>query len=181
MAEAENKDLSSRLESLESIVRMLELKHKNSLEHASRLEEREGDLKKEYAKLHDRYTELFKTHVDYMERTKLLMGSTHSQLNSTSSERVELNRSRLHPMYRSSGPVSFGFQTFDTSQMMDSETICSANCSEASSGMRIHMDSNCNARSNLSNLLVKLAQDRRRYKTKSRMCKRWSVQPKRIH
>lgn len=46
MAESENKELASRLESLESIVRMLELKHKNSLEHASRLEERESDLKK---------------------------------------------------------------------------------------------------------------------------------------
>lgn len=46
LAEAENKDLSGRLESLESIVRMLELKHKNSIEHASRLEERESELKK---------------------------------------------------------------------------------------------------------------------------------------
>lgn len=46
MAETENKELSGRLESLESIVRMLELKHKNSLEHASRLEERESELKK---------------------------------------------------------------------------------------------------------------------------------------
>lgn len=46
LAEQENKELASRLESLESIVRMLELKHKNSLEHASRLEERESDLKK---------------------------------------------------------------------------------------------------------------------------------------
>lgn len=46
LAEAENKDLASRLESLESIARMLELKHKNSLEHSSRLEERESDLKK---------------------------------------------------------------------------------------------------------------------------------------
>lgn len=46
LAEQENKELAGRLESLESIVRMLELKHKNSLEHASRLEEREGDLKK---------------------------------------------------------------------------------------------------------------------------------------
>lgn len=118
MAEAENKDLAGRLESLESITRMLELKHKNSLEHASRLEEREADLKKvilstvaqrqhalmiivfvqEYSKLHDRYTELFKTHVDYMERTKILMSSTHSQI-SSASERLE-NRSRLHPMYR---------------------------------------------------------------------------------
>lgn len=136
LAEAENKELASRLESLESIVRMLELKHKNSLEHSGRLEERESDLKKEYAKLHDRYTELFKTHVDYMERTKLLMGSTHSQLNSTASERVEMNRSRLHPMYRSSGPVSYGFQSLETSQMLDTETMCSANGSDTSSGMQ---------------------------------------------
>jgi c-Jun-amino-terminal kinase-interacting protein 4 len=100
LAETENKELAGRLESLESIVRMLELKHKNSLEHANRLEEREGELKKEYSKLHERYTELFKTHVDYMERTKLMMGnSTHSQM-SSNSERIEMNRSRLHPLSR---------------------------------------------------------------------------------
>lgn len=46
MAETENKELASRLETLESSARMLELKHKNSLEHSSRLEEREADLKK---------------------------------------------------------------------------------------------------------------------------------------
>lgn len=40
-----------------------------------RLEEKENEMKKEYAKLHERYTELFKTHVDYMERTKLLMST----------------------------------------------------------------------------------------------------------
>lgn len=44
--EGERKDLTERLEALDSIVRMLELKHKNSLDHASRLEERENDLKK---------------------------------------------------------------------------------------------------------------------------------------
>jgi hypothetical protein len=127
LAEAENKELASRLESLESIVRMLELKHKNSLEHASRLEERESELKKEYNKLHERYTELFKTHVDYMERTKLLMGnSTHSQM-SSASERIDLNRSRLHPMQRSSGPVSYGFASLENSAMLDEETICSSN------------------------------------------------------
>ena len=32
-------------------------------------------MRKEYAKLHDRYTELFKTHMDYMERTKILLGT----------------------------------------------------------------------------------------------------------
>lgn len=46
IAEGERKELTGRLEALESIVRMLELKHKNSLEHACRLEERENELKK---------------------------------------------------------------------------------------------------------------------------------------
>uniref|UniRef100_A0A336LP60 JNK-interacting protein 3 n=1 Tax=Culicoides sonorensis TaxID=179676 RepID=A0A336LP60_CULSO len=133
IAEAENKELASRLESLESIVRMLELKHKNSLEHASRLEEREAELKKEYNKLHERYSELFKTHVDYMERSKLLMGSSsHSQMNSVS-ERLDVNRSALHPMVRSSGPVSFGFASLENS-VMDEETICSTNSNSSGSG-----------------------------------------------
>lgn len=135
LAESENKELAARLESLESIVRMLELKHKNSLDHASRLEEREADLKKEYNKLHERYTELFKTHVDYMERTKMIMGnSTHSLHQSSASERVEMNRSmRLHPMNRSSGPISFGFASLENSvAMLDTETMCSGPPSDAS-------------------------------------------------
>ena len=40
----------------------------------ARLEEKESEWKKEYNKLHERYTELFKTHMDYMERSKLFMG-----------------------------------------------------------------------------------------------------------
>lgn len=40
-----------------------------------RLEEKEQDMKQEYTKLHERYTELFKTHMDHIERTKILMGS----------------------------------------------------------------------------------------------------------
>ncbi|CAH0684325.1 unnamed protein product [Chilo suppressalis] len=106
--EGERKDLTGRLEALDSIVRMLELKHKNSLDHASRLEERENELKKEYAKLHERYTELFKTHMDYMERTKLLL--------STASERNEVRgRLGLNPVGRSSGPISFGFASLEGS------------------------------------------------------------------
>ncbi|KAF4529601.1 hypothetical protein B566_EDAN017931, partial [Ephemera danica] len=73
--EDERKELGSKIESLESIVRMLELKAKNSSDHVFRLEEKEGEMKKEYSKLHERYTELFKTHVDYMERTKILLGT----------------------------------------------------------------------------------------------------------
>lgn len=41
-----------------------------------RLEEKEQDMKQEYTKLHERYTELFKTHMDHIERTKILMGSS---------------------------------------------------------------------------------------------------------
>ncbi|XP_070197091.1 C-Jun-amino-terminal kinase-interacting protein 4-like isoform X2 [Littorina saxatilis] len=73
--EGEKKDLEDKVESLESIVRMLELKSKNAADHVSRLEEKESEMKKEYTKLHERYTELFKTHMDYMERTKILMGT----------------------------------------------------------------------------------------------------------
>ncbi|XP_052746804.1 JNK-interacting protein 3 isoform X2 [Bicyclus anynana] len=106
--EGERKDLTGRLEALDSIVRMLELKHKNSLDHASRLEERENELKKEYSKLHERYTELFKTHMDYMERTKLLL--------STASDRSEVRgRLGLNPVGRSSGPISFGFASLEGS------------------------------------------------------------------
>jgi hypothetical protein len=39
------------------------------------LEEREAEQKAEYAKLHERYTDLFKTHMDHMERTKYLLGN----------------------------------------------------------------------------------------------------------
>ncbi|CAK5110778.1 unnamed protein product [Meloidogyne enterolobii] len=42
---------------------------------ASRLEEREADQKMEYDKLHERYNELLRTHIDHVERTKFLMGT----------------------------------------------------------------------------------------------------------
>ncbi|CAI9734626.1 C-Jun-amino-terminal kinase-interacting protein 4-like isoform X5 [Octopus vulgaris] len=73
--EGEKKELQDKVESLESIVRMLELKAKNSADHVSRLEDKEAEMKKEYSKLHERYTELFRTHMDYMERAKIVMGT----------------------------------------------------------------------------------------------------------
>ncbi|XP_060519194.1 JNK-interacting protein 3 isoform X2 [Cylas formicarius] len=116
-AEGERKELSSRLEALESIVRMLELKHKNSMDHACRLEEREAELKKEYSKLHERYTELFKTHVDYMERTKLLHSG--QQLVNERTEAARLNSNRLN-IGRSSEPISFGFSSLENAEVVDS-------------------------------------------------------------
>lgn len=132
LAEQENKELAARLESIESIVRMLELKHKNSTDHAARLEERENELKKEYSKLHERYTELFKTHVDYIERAKIMMGnSSHSQM-SGNSDQFELHKSRLLATARSSGPVSYGFTSLENSTMLDSDVICSEGSSSES-------------------------------------------------
>lgn len=81
-----------------------------------RLEEKEAELKREYSRLHDRYTELFKTHVDYMERTKMLVGSTE-RLESVSANRApsRLPSLGLAHMSRSSGPLSYGFQSLEAS------------------------------------------------------------------
>lgn len=117
VSEGERKEMTARLEALESIARMLELKHKNSMEHASRLEEREGELKKEYAKLHERYTELFKTHMDYMERTKLLLSG--GQLASEHTEPTRMTSHRLNSTHNS-GPISFGFASLEVAEGVDS-------------------------------------------------------------
>ncbi|XP_044749141.1 JNK-interacting protein 3 isoform X2 [Coccinella septempunctata] len=135
-AEGERKDLTTRLESLESIVRMLELKHKNSLEHAGRLEEREGDLKKEFSKLHERYTELFKTHVDYMERTKILLSG--QQLANEKAEINRLNSNRLNIVGRSSGPMSFGFASLENAEIVDS--VPSSPISSTQSSPSLHSE-----------------------------------------
>ncbi|XP_063415028.1 C-Jun-amino-terminal kinase-interacting protein 4-like isoform X3 [Mytilus trossulus] len=95
--EGEKKELQEKIESLESIVRMLELKAKNSSDHVSRLEEKEADLKKDYQKLHERYTELFRTHMDYMERTKILLGTDRPEL-SNSPRNKGFNLPNLRPV-----------------------------------------------------------------------------------
>ncbi|XP_014668760.1 PREDICTED: C-Jun-amino-terminal kinase-interacting protein 3-like [Priapulus caudatus] len=77
--EEETKKQEEKVELLESFVRMLELKGKNASDHVARLDEKEADAKREYSTLHDRYTELFKTHMDYVERTKLIMSSERNE------------------------------------------------------------------------------------------------------
>nr|XP_018897874.1 PREDICTED: C-Jun-amino-terminal kinase-interacting protein 3-like isoform X2 [Bemisia tabaci] len=106
--EDERKTHSNKVESLESIVRMFELKNRNSSDHVSRLEEKEQEMKKEYTKLHERYTELFKTHMDHIERTKLVISST---------DKADAGKQRVPSIFgqsnRSSGPVSFGFSSLE--------------------------------------------------------------------
>ncbi|KAK0094146.1 hypothetical protein PV326_011729 [Microctonus aethiopoides] len=133
VAEDERKELLSKIDSLESILKMLELKTKNSHDHGTisivRLEEKEAELKREYTRLHDRYTELFKTHVDYMERTKMLVGSTERLENTTGNRGPNrLPGLNLAHMSRSSGPLSYGFQSLETS--INTEEIQEANQSQ---------------------------------------------------
>jgi hypothetical protein len=40
-----------------------------------RLEEKENEMRKEFTKVHDRYTELLKVHMDHVERTRGLLGT----------------------------------------------------------------------------------------------------------
>jgi len=76
-------------------------------------------MKKEYAKLHDRYTELFKTHMDYMERTKILMGTDRLENFGVPSVNKKLN----NLMTRSAGPMSYGFESLaNNSSMLKSLT-----------------------------------------------------------
>lgn len=42
---------------------------------ATRLEEKESEMKKEYSKLHERYNELRRSHFDLMERVKIILGT----------------------------------------------------------------------------------------------------------
>ncbi|RWS24925.1 JNK-interacting protein 3-like protein, partial [Leptotrombidium deliense] len=74
-SEEEKQQYQQKVDSLESIVKILELKSKNSSDHASRLEEKETEVKTEYNKLHTRYNELLRSHCDLMERMKILMGN----------------------------------------------------------------------------------------------------------
>ncbi|XP_023231754.1 JNK-interacting protein 3-like [Centruroides sculpturatus] len=71
----------------------MKIKFKKSLFTATRLEEKESEMKNEYSKLHERYTELFKTHMDYMERTKILFGTDRlEQLTSRSKQGLNLSQ-----------------------------------------------------------------------------------------
>jgi hypothetical protein len=77
-----------KLQSLESIVKIFEIKARNASDHVGRLEDKENDMKQEYKRLHERYCELFKAHCDYMERTKILHGTDRlDQLTASSQSR----------------------------------------------------------------------------------------------
>merc|ERR1719234_2728988 len=104
---------------MSSIVKMFELKAKNSTDQITRLEDKEAEMKKEYSKLHDRYTDLFKTHMDYMERSKAVMGSERlEQMMSMGSARQRIAGMSLNQLNRSSGPVSYGYSELENNNQL---------------------------------------------------------------
>ena len=46
------------MQSLESIVKIFEIKGRNASDHIGRLEDKENEMKQEYKRLHDRYSEV---------------------------------------------------------------------------------------------------------------------------
>jgi len=119
LTEEEHKALQTKVESLESLVRMLELKSKNSADHVFRLEEKENEMRKEFTKLHDRYTELLKVHMDHVERTRGLLGADRLEGAGLVSRQGAMNSWNLNvnltppTMGRSTGPLSFGFASLE--------------------------------------------------------------------
>uniref|UniRef100_A0A3B1JRU0 C-Jun-amino-terminal kinase-interacting protein 3 n=1 Tax=Astyanax mexicanus TaxID=7994 RepID=A0A3B1JRU0_ASTMX len=88
--EAEKKDLQSQVDFLELQGKQLELKTKNYADQISRLEEREGDMKKEYNALHQRHTEMIQTYVEHIERSKMQQaGSNQSDTTGCGRTKVE--------------------------------------------------------------------------------------------
>ena len=97
-----------------------------------RLEDKESEMKKEYGKLHDRYSELFKTHLDYMERTKAVLGperldmTMQQQGGGYASMRPKIAGMALNQLNRSSGPVSFGYSELEHNSAAAAQSIVSA-------------------------------------------------------
>lgn len=127
VTEEENKVLQAKVESLESIVRMLELKSKNATDHVFRLEEKENEMRREFTKVHDRYTELLKVHMDHVERTRGLLGTDRlegaglsSRHTGMQSWNLNVNLTPPHQIIRSTGPLSFGFTSLENAVLTPS-------------------------------------------------------------
>ncbi len=56
--EETKRENDEKLQSLESIVKIFEIKARNASDHVGRLEEKENEMKTEYKRLHERYCEV---------------------------------------------------------------------------------------------------------------------------
>ena len=84
-----------------------------------RLEEKENEMRKEFTKVHDRYTELLKVHMDHVERTRGLLGADRLEGAGLVSRQGGMNSWNLNvnltppQLARSTGPLSFGFASLE--------------------------------------------------------------------
>ncbi|XP_021345478.1 C-Jun-amino-terminal kinase-interacting protein 4-like isoform X3 [Mizuhopecten yessoensis] len=159
--EGQKKEHEEKVESMESVVRMLELKAKNASDHVLRMEEKDSEWKKEYTKLHERYTELFRTHMDQMERTKILMGTDKLELSNS-----PRNKGFQLPNLR---PVSMVITGQNLTPLRSSGTPPSLNCLDIMSP-RTPADSNISLKSELGDLDSPDVTDRRRSGKKVGTC-----------
>ena len=86
-------------------------------------------MRKEFTKVHDRYTELLKVHMDHVERTRGLLGADRLEGAGLVSRQGGMNSWNLNvnltppQMARSTGPLSFGFASLEnaTGQVVNSK------------------------------------------------------------
>ena len=71
-------------------------------------------MKKDYTKLHERYSELFKTHLDYMEKTKSMLGAEKLEQiqQGIGASRPRIAGMALNQLQRSSGKYYLSLFTF---------------------------------------------------------------------
>jgi len=158
--EGERKELNVKIESLGSIVKMFELKAKNSQDQITRLEDKEAEQKREYTKLHERYTDLFKTHMDYMERSKAMLGSERmEQMQNMGSSRNRIGGMSLNQLNRSSGPVSYGYTELENNNPV---SMTSSTCDMALQTPNVEYSSTSIKKEIVSPLDAQLNKNRRK-------------------
>ncbi|XP_053206217.1 JNK-interacting protein 3-like isoform X2 [Panonychus citri] len=123
-SEEEKQQYAQKINSLENIVKMLELKSKNSSDHASRLEEKEQELKTENTKVHTRYNELLRSHCDLMERMKILIGSDDG-LNSSGSTNIGPSTNYKATMNKKSDVESYSSPSEDVELNVPTKSLTS--------------------------------------------------------
>jgi len=99
---------------------------------ATRLEEKESEIKKEYNKVHERYTELLRSHCDLMERVKIMFNTDEA-----------LSANNLSSLSNLAGTLKSNLQKFgsndDTSY---SEAFNAINTNETSGSLSIYPERN---------------------------------------
>lgn len=105
--EEDRQKYQHKLETLDNSLKLLELKSKNASDQAARFEEKDIERKAEYSKLHDRYTELLKSHCDVVERVRHLVNNDSSEATNLTSINVPSNLVQCHSDLTLSEPPAY--------------------------------------------------------------------------